>query len=79
MLALHAAGVLLVGIDTPSIDLEASKTLPTHNAVARCDMAVLEGIVLRQVPAGLYNLVALPLKIQGGDASPVRAILLPIE
>jgi arylformamidase len=73
---LAAAGVRLVGIDTPSIDPFADKVLQSHNAVARHDMAVLEGIVLGHVAPGLYELVALPLRIPGADASPVRAVLL---
>jgi arylformamidase len=73
---LSRKGVILVGIDTPSIDPSDSKALETHNAVYRNKMAVLEGIVLDQVADGLYTLIALPLKIVDGDASPVRAILL---
>lgn len=72
---LHTEGVRLVGIDTPSIDLFDDKELESHQAVARSDMAILEGIVL-QVPDGLYTLIALPLKIEGADASPVRAVLI---
>jgi len=69
-------GVCLVGIDTPSIDPFSSKDLPSHMAVARHDMAILEGVVLTQVPDGVYTLVALPLKLEGADASPVRAVLI---
>ncbi len=68
--------VKLVGIDTPSIDLSEDKFLQSHTAVAKYDMAILEGIVLDQVSDGLYQLVALPLAMEGADASPVRAILL---
>ena len=67
--------VRLVGIDTPSVDLFASKDLPSHQACLRHDIAILEGIVLDGVPEGLYELIALPLKLQGFDASPVRAVL----
>jgi len=70
------AGVRLVGIDTPSIDLQEDKELESHNAVADRDMAILEGLRLEEVPAGRYVLVALPLKLEGVDASPVRAVLL---
>ena len=70
-------GGKLVGIDTPSVDPFADKELESHHAVARHDMAVLEGLVLSHVPAGLYRLIALPLHIPGADASPVRAALLP--
>ncbi len=68
-------GVMLVGIDTPSIDPETSKELESHHAVAEHGLAILEGIVLDDVPDGLYTLVALPLRINEADASPVRAVL----
>lgn len=68
--------VCLVGIDTPSIDLADDKILQSHQAVHRHDMAILEGIVLDSVAPGLYQLVALPLKLKNADASPVRAVLL---
>lgn len=68
-------GVKLVGLDGPSIDPQSSKTMDAHKAVLRNDMRVLEGLVLEDVPAGRYELIALPLPIEGGDASPVRAIL----
>lgn len=70
-------GVVLVGIDTPSVDPFDSKALESHQAIARHDMSVLEGIVLDHVPPGAYTLIALPLKLVGADASPVRAALLP--
>ena len=72
---LHAAGVRLVGVDTPSLDPADSKSLDSHQRVRAHGMAILEGIVLDDVPAGDYELIALPLKIRGGDASPVRAVL----
>lgn len=76
--ALADQGVVLVGIDTPSIDLADDKILEAHNAVFRRDLAVLEGIVLTDVADGLYTLVALPLRIEGGDAAPCRAVLVPV-
>lgn len=72
-------GVRLIGIDTPSIDPATDKEIQSHQAIFAHDMAVLEGIVLTDVPVGLYHLIALPLKIEGADASPVRAILLPLK
>ena len=69
-------GVHLVGIDTPSIDPPSSKALESHQAVAARDMAVLEGLILSEVTPGRYTLVAFPLKLEGADASPVRAVLL---
>jgi arylformamidase len=73
LLASH--GALLVGIDTPSLDPETSKTMDAHHAVARADMRILEGLVLDDVPPGDYELIALPLSLSNLDASPVRAIL----
>lgn len=74
---LHEKGVRLVGIDTPSIDPFESKALESHNEVFKCNMAILEGLVLDHVPDGNhYWLVAPPLKIKDADASPVRALLL---
>lgn len=72
---LHARGVVLIGIDTPSVDLFDSKDLPAHRRFLANDMAILEGLRLDQAPAGLYELIALPLPLLGFDASPVRAIL----
>jgi arylformamidase len=72
---LHEQGVRLIGIDTPSVDLFDSKDLPSHQTFRRCDMAILEGLVLQDVPEGIYELIALPLRLVGFDASPVRAIL----
>jgi arylformamidase len=73
--ALAARGALLVGIDTPSVDLVDSKELPAHRACLRHGIAILEGLVLSDVPEGEYELIALPLRLAGFDASPVRAVL----
>jgi arylformamidase len=72
---LHHQGVRLAGIDTPSVDLFDSKDLPAHRMCLLCDIAILEGIVLAHVPPGAYELIALPLRLVGFDASPVRAVL----
>ncbi len=78
--ALAARGVILIGIDSPSLDPEGSKTMDAHHAILRADMRVLEGLVLDAPPPGDYELIALPLKLAGLDASPVRAVLraLPV-
>jgi len=68
-------GCRLIGTDAPSIDPETSKTLEAHHAVHAHDMAILEGLVLDHVVPGEYELIALPLRIEKADASPVRAIL----
>ncbi|WP_203340952.1 arylformamidase [Planococcus beijingensis] len=68
-------GVNLLGVDVPSVDPETSKELPMHQAMNRHQRFILEGIVLDDVAEGIYRLAALPLKIKGGDGSPVRAVL----
>ncbi|MGK0203572.1 MAG: arylformamidase [Planctomycetota bacterium] len=72
---LAAAGVKLVGIDTPSMDHSTNKDLDGHQALYAGGIAILENLDLTGVPAGDYELIALPLRIVGCDSSPVRAIL----
>ena len=72
---LASKGVVLIGVDAPSLDPQASKTMDAHKAILAADMRVLEGLVLDDVAAGRYELIALPLKLAGLDASPVRAVL----
>jgi arylformamidase len=68
-------GVMLIGIDTASIDPAHSKSLDSHQVIRRRGLRVLENLVLDDVPEGDYELIALPLKLTTADASPVRAIL----
>lgn len=73
--ALHQQGVKLVGLDTPSVDRFDDADLPVHHRLGRHGIAILEGLLLQDVPAGVYELIALPLRLVGFDASPVRAVL----
>jgi arylformamidase len=72
---LARSGVVLIGVDTPSLDPESSKTLQAHHTVHRHGMSILEGLVLDAIPAGDYELIALPLRLAELDAAPVRAVL----
>jgi arylformamidase len=72
---LAARGVKLIGIDTPSLDPQESKTMDAHHRICAHRMGILEGIVLDAVAPGDYELIALPLKLTTLDASPVRAVL----
>ncbi|WP_115937012.1 arylformamidase [Aestuariispira insulae] len=76
---LAEAGVILVGLDTPSLDPQTSKTMDAHHAVRDAGMMILEGVVLDNVAEGVYELIALPLKLANMDAAPVRAILRDLE
>ncbi len=72
---LQERGVKLLGVDIPSVDELASKDLRNHHAIAAAGISILESLDLSSVANGRYQMVALPLKIAGGDGSPVRAIL----
>ncbi|MGH2535995.1 MAG: cyclase family protein [Candidatus Promineifilaceae bacterium] len=72
---LGRAGIILYGSDTPSMDAEDSKTLEGHRALERQGIAILEWLDLSAAEDGVYELAALPLKIEAGDGSPVRAAL----
>jgi arylformamidase len=72
---LAARGTRLIGVDVPSVDPETSKELPSHMACNRHDIRIVENLMLADVAPGDYELIALPLKLQGLDAAPVRAVL----
>ena len=72
---LGAQGVRLLGLDIPSVDDIESQDLPIHHALAAAGVHILESLDLSGVPVGQYELVALPLRVVGGDAAPVRAVL----
>lgn len=72
---LATKNIALIGIDTPSVDPSTSQDLPSHHQLLAHGLRVLENLVLDDVPAGDYELIALPLKLMRADASPVRAIL----
>lgn len=71
-------GARLLGVDCPSVDARESKSLPVHHMLFSGNACLLENLDLRRVPAGDYELLALPLKLMGMDAAPVRAVLREI-
>ena len=72
---LAVQGVVLVGIDSPSIDPQEAKVLQAHEAARIAGMRLLEGLALNDMEAGDYELIALPIRLGGLDAAPVRAVL----
>lgn len=74
--ALAERAVPLLGVDLPSVDERDSRELPAHRACLRHGIQILENLDLRAVAPGSYRLVAPPLRIEGADASPVRAVLV---
>jgi arylformamidase len=72
---LVAQGVLLVGIDYLSVDPYDAEPAAAHLTLLGAGIVILEGLDLRQVPAGAYDLAALPLKLAGADGAPARVVL----
>jgi len=76
---LSGEGIKLIGLDSPSVDAFDSKDLPCHHALHKHQMVNLELVQLQNVPDGIYELIALPLKLDGVCGAPVRAILRTLE
>ena len=77
---LHLLGIgnmKLLGVDAPSVDSRASKSLENHTSIFTTGAYVLENLDLRAIEPGVYELVALPMRVAGLDAAPVRAFLRP--
>jgi arylformamidase len=72
----HLRSLRLLGTDAASVDEADSKTLDVHHALWKRGVVILEGLDLSGVADGVYDLVALPLRLAGMDAAPVRAILV---
>ncbi len=68
--------IKLVGIDYLSVELPDSTGYPVHRKLLENGVVILENIRMEDVPEGRYNLIALPMKLEGVEASPVRAILM---
>lgn len=77
--ALVARGVVLLGVDAPSVDRRESRTLGVHHALFGGGAWVLENLDLTAVADGVYELIAPPLRVAGLDAAPVRALLRPLS
>lgn len=67
--------IILLGVDLPSVDPLEAKVLANHYALAAGNIAIVESLDLSEVEAGVYQFAGLPMKIGGGDAAPVRALL----
>ncbi len=72
-------GIRLIGVDVPSVDACHSKRLMNHKAFLKARTAILENLDLSHVAPGVYELIALPLKLVDVDGSPVRAVLVERE
>ena len=69
------AGVVLVGVDYISAEQFGAPAPRTHQILLGRGIPIVEGLDLRPVQAGDYDLIVLPLKVRGHEAAPARAIL----
>jgi arylformamidase len=76
---LLSAGVELVGIDYLSIEAFDAEEPQAHRTLLEREVVVVEGLDLRKVPPGRYELICLPLKVAGVDGAPLRAVLRSLE
>ncbi|MGQ9630386.1 MAG: cyclase family protein [bacterium] len=68
-------GVKLVGIDYLSVDRFGGPDAPAHNKLLKNGVIIIEGLDLSRIEGGNYELICLPLKIEGGDGTPARVVL----
>ncbi len=73
--ALLDRGLRLLGVDAPSVDLRESTTLEIHRILFAGGAYNIENLDLDEIPDGIHELIALPVKVVGADAAPVRAML----
>ena len=70
-------GVKLLGVDVPSVDPLISKKVAAHHALYQHNIQIVENLLLENITQGLYDFIALPLKVVGADGAPVRAVIKP--
>ncbi len=76
---LVTCGVRLVGIDYLSVDAFDAQDFPVHRCLLQAGVVIVEGLDLRAVPPGDYELYALPLLLQDGDGAPARVLLREVR
>lgn len=64
-----------MGVDCPSVDALDNKEVEAHHALYENGVHIIENLMLQDISSGLYDFIGLPLKIEGGDGAPVRAVL----
>jgi len=72
-------GVGLVGVDYLSVERFKNPDHPTHHILLQNRVVIIEGLNLSDVPDGVYELMALPMKIRGADGAPTRVVLRDLQ
>jgi arylformamidase len=68
-------GVKVVGVDYLSVEQFKTPGAPAHHVLLGGGTIVIEGLNLRDVEPGIYDLICLPLRIVGADGAPARVLL----
>lgn len=68
-------GIHLVGVDYLSVDGFKSQGAPVHHRLLDHGVYILEGLALKDIVPGWYELLCLPLKVRQGDGAPARVVL----
>jgi len=77
--ALVERGLKLFGVDSLSVDHPVKGLHPVHEVFLKSEVIIVEGLVLAEVPPGRYELICLPLRLEGLDGSPARVVLREID
>ncbi len=71
--------VQLVGIDYLSVEGFHIENAPSHHRLMEAQVYIVEGLYLKDVQPGWYELICLPLKITNGDGAPARVVLRELQ
>ncbi len=78
--ARHLAEISIEGVAVDALGIERAQAgHPTHRTLFQSQVIVIEGLCLKEVPAGEYFMVTAPLKIIGTDDAPARVLLFELD
>ncbi|MBI4672167.1 MAG: cyclase family protein [Chloroflexi bacterium] len=72
-------GIRLVALDYLSADLFTAQNFRAHEVLLGARVVIVEGILSGEIAEGWYTLICLPLRLQGADGAPARAVLIQGE
>jgi arylformamidase len=72
---LVAAGIKLVGIDSPSVEKFGRDDFAVHHTLLRAGVVIVEALDLSNASPGIYDMTCLPLLVAGADGAPARVVL----
>lgn len=73
--SLVSHGIKVVGIDYLSVEKFGDESYHTHRILLGAGTVIIEGLDLREIEPGDYEMICLPLKVKDGDGAPARVVL----